>query len=601
MRKISIPLICTFAVALLAAGMATAFNGWLNEFNNIYATADTPLDRCALCHVSDSNYGFNPYGADVVRAPGATRADQIKAVENYDSDGDGFSNVDEIDLDTFPGDASSTPVTNSPPTARAAGPYSGTINEPAQFDGSGSSDSDGTIVAYDWDFGDGSTGTGPTPTHTYTVDDTYTVTLTVTDDAGDTGTDTTTATIGRGNQAPIADANNPYIGTVDEAVQFDGSGSADPDGAIVAYDWNFGDGNFGIGQQPTHIYTAAGTFNVTLTVTDDMGAKDSDTTTAAIGWGNQAPIADAGSPYSGTADEPVQFDGSGSSDPDGQIVAYSWDFGDGHTGTGPTPTHTYAVDGSFTVTLTVTDDAGETGTDTTTATIGPGNQAPIADANNPYNGTVDEPVQFDGSGSWDPDGTIVAYDWDFSDGDTGAGPKPTHTYTAAGTYRVTLTVTDDMGATDATTRTATIGLGNQAPIADAGSPYSGMASEAIQFDGSGSSDPDGDIVAYDWDFGDGSLGTGQNPTHAYTADGTYNVTLTVTDDMGAGDSITTSATIGQVTPPPGDDPVGDDDDEYDEYDDDELEEDDDKDDDHRGRRDKNHRRHPTRKHHRDDD
>ena len=181
---------------------------------------------------------------------------------------------------------------------------------------------------------------------------------------------------------------------------------------------------------------------------------------------------------------------------------------------------------------------------TRTATIGLGNQAPIVDVNDPYNGTVNEPVQFDGSGSSDPDGTIVAYDWDFGDGSTGSGAMPTHTYMVDGTYNVTLTVIDDMGATDSAGTTATIGLDNQAPIADVNNPYNGTVDEPVQFDGSDSYDPDGTIVAYDWDFGDGSIGSGATPTHTYTVDGIYNVTLTVTDDMGANDSVTTSATIG---------------------------------------------------------
>jgi len=460
MRKKLILLVCMMLLALFTASMAVAFTSYTNAFNNEYGTAGTnggsTLGSCITCHNgATGNGGENPYGS--------AYQGSFTAIENIDSDGDGFTNIDEILVGTFPGDASSTPVTNNPPIANAAGPYNGTVDEPLQFDGSDSSDSDSTIVAYEWDFGDGNAGTGATPTHTYTTDDSFTVTLTVTDDAGDTGTDTTTATIGLGNQAPIANANNPYSGTVNEPLQFDGSGSSDPDGSIVSYEWNFGDGNTGSGPTPTHTYTAAGTYNVTLTVTDDMGANDSDMATAAIGLGNQAPNADANGPYSGTANEPVTFDGSGSSDPDGTIATYEWNFGDGNIGSGQNPTHTYNTDGSFTVTLTVTDDAGDTGTDTSTATIGPGNQPPVADANNPYNGTANDPVQFDGSSSWDPDGTIVAYDWNFGDGNTGTGEMPTHTYTADGIYNVTLTVTDDMGASDSTTRTATIGQDTQPP------------------------------------------------------------------------------------------------------------------------------------------
>jgi len=104
----------------------------------------------------------------------------------------------------------------------------------------------------------------------------------VTDDAGDTGSATTTATIGLGNQPPVADPNGPYTGTVGVAVAFDGSASNDPDGSIISYSWDYGDGATGSGVNPSHTYASASVYNVTLTVTDDAGATDSAMTTATI-------------------------------------------------------------------------------------------------------------------------------------------------------------------------------------------------------------------------------------------------------------------------------------------------------------------------------
>jgi PKD repeat protein len=160
------------------------------------------------------------------------------------------------------------------------------VDQPVTFDGTGSNDSDGTIIAYDWDYGDGTTDfdAGPVPSHTYTADGTYPVTLTVTDDAGGVATDTTSATIGSGTLAPVADASGPYTADLGTSVTFDGTASSDPDGTIVTYNWNFGDGTTleDGGATPTHTYATAGTYNVTLTVVDNDGLSDSDSTTATI-------------------------------------------------------------------------------------------------------------------------------------------------------------------------------------------------------------------------------------------------------------------------------------------------------------------------------
>ena len=127
------------------------------------------------------------------------------------------------------------------------------------------------------------------------------------------------------------------------------------------------------------------------------------------------------------------------------------------------------------------------------------NSPPVSDPNGPYSGTVGVPVSFDGSGSIDLDGTIVAYDWDFGDGGTGTGVGPTYTYGTDGTFTVTLTVTDDAGATDTATTTATIGLGNQPPECNAASPSIMLAWPAnrkfVDVNVLGVIDPDGDPIA----------------------------------------------------------------------------------------------------------
>jgi len=161
---------------------------------------------------------------------------------------------------------------------------------------------------------------------------------------------------------------------------------------------------------------------------------------------------------------------------------------------------------------------------------GGGNQNPIADAGGDYYGNTGQTIAFDGSGSYDPDGSITQYDWKFYDGDSwhiNLGSAPTYTYNNPGTYIVTLKVHDNNGATDTDTTYAYIQSGNQPPVASfTYSPSNPTIGETITFDASSSYDPDGDIVGYRWDWnGDGAWDTGwlSSPitTHIYSDDGDY--------------------------------------------------------------------------------
>ena len=131
---------------------------------------------------------------------------------------------------------------------------------------------------------------------------------------------------------------------------------------------------------------------------------------------------------------------------------------------------------------------------------------------------------FDATGSVDTDGTIASYAWTFGDGGTATGASPTHLYGAAGTYPVTLTVTDDDGTTDTATAQVTVLAPppNVLPSAVLAATADGLA---VSVDSTGSGDADGHIVTYTWDFGDGSSETGATAAHVYAADGTYTVRL----------------------------------------------------------------------------
>jgi parallel beta-helix repeat protein len=268
---------------------------------------------------------------------------------------------------------------NQLPVADAGGPYYANVNNAITFNGSGSNDTDGTIIGYRWDFtNDGTYDTGwnasATTTRSYPSTGTYTVNLQVKDNVGGTDTDTATAyvTIESG-AVPTADVNGPYTGYVNYSITFSSSGSnGGSGGTITSYYWTFGDGDVSSQQNPSHTYTSAGSFTVTFKVTNNFGQTNTDTTSATIrelSPDEILPVADAGGPYTGIVGTPITFNGSGSTDADGTIVSYIWNFGDSTTGTGVSPTHTYTIAGNYTVILTVTDNESLTHSNSTIANI----------------------------------------------------------------------------------------------------------------------------------------------------------------------------------------------------------------------------------------
>ncbi len=265
--------------------------------------------------------------------------------------------------------------------------------------------------------------------------------------------------VGAANQPPVAnagadqilqDADNDGV----EGTTLDGSASVDPDGTIINYTWTMGPTTLGSSSLPTLFSIfPAGENVVTLTVTDNSGATDSDDVTITV---NRRPVADAGpdavvDDMDDSGQETVALDGSASSDPDGTIVNYLWTEGPDVLADGPDATPTVDLAwGPHTITLTVTDNLGGTHTDTVNIFV---NRRPVADAGADQflvdsDDSGDESVTLDGSASFDPDGTITTYLWSLNDVTLASGPTPVAVVTLPiGLHVVTLFVTDNRGST----------------------------------------------------------------------------------------------------------------------------------------------------------
>lgn len=454
------------------------------------------------------------------------------------TDNAGLSASDSVSIHVAPAE---------PPVAVAtADPATGVAPLAVSFSSAGSSSANGTITTCWWDFGDGETSAESNPAHLYLAAGSYTAVLTVTDDVGMSATASVTIAAAA-PQPPVARITaSTTNGVAPLAVNFSSSESSAAQGAIAARAWDFGDGWSCVRTETSHIYEVPGRYTVRLTVTDGRGLTATESVQITVS-APQPPSAHAAASAShGIAPLTVSFSSADSADADGAIVGWWWDFGDGTASTEPNPNHTYAA-GDYTATLTVTDDSGLSASAMVAISVTPP-QPPVARISaTATSGPAPLTVDFSAAESYDPDGTILCHLWDFREGAWRVGVEATRTFATPGVHTVTLAVIDDSGLFATASVQITV-LAPQPPVAKAtATPAAGPAPLVVTFSSAGSADPDGAIVGYFWDFGDGTTSTAPNPIHTYTTPGTYTATLVVIDSQG----LTATARVGvNVAAPP---------------------------------------------------
>ena len=325
----------------------------------------------------------------------------------------------------------------------------------------------------------------------------------------------------------------------------DNYGTPPPRGAYYRATYNLGDDNL----EGDYVVLESGFWKTSGDYDGSVVSDENDANLWFQIWDNyDFPTAEAGPDKICYTHEKVNFDGSHSSASEGSsIVKYEWDFdGDGIVDAeGAKTSFTFDQKGEYYVKLTVTDSLGQTDSDYCIVTVR--NRAPEASFTyTPTEITIKDTVSFYDT-SQDEDGTIVSWFWDFGDGTNSTLQNPTHKFSSKGSFQVTLTVTDNDGATD--TITQEVIVINLPPEAffeyTPSNPYTNNEAQFIDK----STDPEGiPIVSWHWDFGDGYTSDLQNPTHVFASEGNYNVTLTVWDDENATD--TYSMVISVTKPPP---------------------------------------------------
>jgi PKD repeat protein len=403
------------------------------------------------------------------------------------------------------------------------------------------------VTKWFWQFGDGTDTTiyfpgNPSVSHIYPVGNTYAVTLTVTASDSCVGTETQNVVI---HPNPVAnfDYDQSCFGT---PVSFTDLSQSNGGGALVDWNWNFGDPTSGINNlstipNPTHQFTSPGTYVVTLIVTTSNGCSATITDTLDI---LPAPPVDFTTQYR-CENNPVQFYPDTTVMSIGSIQSWLWDFGDGITSTQQQPSHVYVVSGAIQVTLTVVDTSGCSNSITKTVLIVP---EPLVNFNYSSPTCYQSPTLFTDLSSA-PMGYIVKWEWDFGDGtDTTilfpAIPDVSHTFPNYASFNVTVTVTTNDSCTNSITKVVTV-IPN--PLANF-SFQTHCLGAPVSFTDQSQSGGGGSIIDWQWNFGDPTSGadnfsTVQNPTHTYLSAGTYSVSLIVTSSTGCADTDTIDIVI----------------------------------------------------------
>ena len=365
--------------------------------------------------------------------------------------------------------------------------------------------------------------------HAYSAGGSYTVTVTVSDGTESASRSQTVIV----RTKPTANANGPYTSTEGASIDLTAAGSADPDGSIQSYAWDFGDGTTGSGAVASHTYAQDGAYSVTLTVTDNDGLTGVASTNVVVS--NVAPqITFAG----GNRLVGETYTATGTfTDPGADTWTATVDYGDGAAeplaldagGRTFTLSHVYATPGRYSVVVDISDGT----TTSTSSALVVVRARPVAAITGVLTSTEGASVALSGAASSDADGTIQSHVWNFGDGSTASGPSVSHTYTRDGAFVVALTVTDNDGLTDVST--ATVQVQNVAPVVSA--LPAGAILEGESYSANGSfTDPGDDPWTATVHYGEGQtvalVLTGKSFTlsHTYALAGTFTIAVRISDD-----------------------------------------------------------------------
>jgi len=445
-------------------------------------------------------------------------------------------------------------VRNQPPTVSLKESYSAAEDGTLQFTADATDTPvDNASLQFTWEFGDGRRqGPGPDRTvlHKYTRAGNFTLRVTVRDPPGDSVS--ATARVSIADIPPTVQVAPDISADKDSPVRFTGTGGGTASDLLTLnYSWSFGDGGssaWSSDPNATHTYTRGGNFTAVLSAKDDEGTVVN--ASLKVGVFNQLPSVRILAPVPGATfdkDREVQFSGSGTDTAsDTPVLVFRWDFGDGNLSEwspSPDAAHTYTRGGALTARLMARDSEGAIGDASAGVTVR--NQAPKVTILSPWatEAEEDSPVKFSAEGTdTASDEDLLNYTW-LIDGETRYGASFDLSFTTEGVKQVAVTVRDPEGVTASATRTITIN--NREPrVNPTVAPLRLTAGTGVQYSATVSDSPsDKASLRISWSFGDGATSSNFSGVHNYTAAGTYDVQVTVTDDEDASDSQSFKVTV----------------------------------------------------------
>ncbi len=392
--------------------------------------------------------------------------------------------------------------------------------------------STGSPTQWKWDLGNGTISFLQNPSVTYFNPGQYTIKLVVHDINGDSNVIIKSQYITVYAAPAVAFTGAPLTGCFPLPVNFTDQ-SAAGNGSIALWQWDFGDGASSSIQNPAHIYTGAGNYNVTLRLTNSFGCIKvlSKPQYVKISTGVHADFTNT---TPSVCNPPVNISFQNLSTGTG-VLTYQWSFGDGGTSTLDNPSHSYSTPGSYTVRLITTNSTGCTDTITKTnlIIIGSINAAFVS----PFTVCVNTPLVINNTSAPAP----LAAAWDFGDGTTSAQMNPVKVYTTPGVYQIRL-IADFGGCFDTAYKTITV-LNKPAASFTAVNTTACKAPLTVNFTNTSTG-----AATYKWDFGDGNTSGSSNPVHTYTTTGTFSVTLIATNANGCSDTLIKTDLV-KIQPP----------------------------------------------------